>query len=82
PLVRRQRQMCIRDSPKTIFKEGALQQTKSWYALADVLGLDRQGLINKIKKNEKRRFIYLQRQVSPAMANYCLLYTSPSPRDN
>ncbi|MEO0889289.1 MAG: penicillin-binding transpeptidase domain-containing protein, partial [Pseudomonadota bacterium] len=41
-----------------------------WYALADVLGLDRQGLINKIKKNEKRRFIYLQRQVSPAMANY------------
>ncbi|GAK23939.1 LOW QUALITY PROTEIN: cell division protein FtsI [Vibrio sp. JCM 19052] len=56
--------------PKTIFKEGALQQTKSWYALADVLGLDRQGLINKIKKNEKRRFIYLQRQVSPAMANY------------
>ncbi len=56
--------------PKTIFKEGALQKTKSWYALADVLGLDRQGLINKIKKNEKRRFIYLQRQVSPAMANY------------
>lgn len=56
--------------PATIFKENALSQTQSWYALADVLGLNREGLINKIKRNEKRRFIYLQRQVSPAMANY------------
>ncbi|MGR5236093.1 penicillin-binding transpeptidase domain-containing protein [Vibrio alfacsensis] len=56
--------------PATIFKENALTQTNNWHALADVLGLDRQGLINKIKHNEKRRFIYLQRQVSPAMANY------------
>ncbi|MCV5870167.1 hypothetical protein OFN61_33455, partial [Escherichia coli] len=56
--------------PVTIFKENALSQTKSWHALADVLGIDRQGLIDKIKRNEKRRFIYLQRQVSPAMANY------------
>ncbi|MDF2153312.1 penicillin-binding transpeptidase domain-containing protein [Vibrio sp. CAU 1672] len=56
--------------PVTIFKQNALAQTQSWYALADVLGLDRQGLIDKIKQNESRRFIYLQRQVSPAMANY------------
>ncbi|HHX8587914.1 TPA: penicillin-binding transpeptidase domain-containing protein [Vibrio alginolyticus] len=56
--------------PATIFKENALSQTKSWHALADVLGIDRQGLIDKIKRNEKRRFIYLHRQVSPAMANY------------
>ncbi|OHY90333.1 peptidoglycan glycosyltransferase FtsI [Vibrio rotiferianus] len=56
--------------PATIFKDKALDQVQSWYALADVLGLERQGLIEKIKKNEKRRFIYLQRQVSPAMANY------------
>ncbi len=56
--------------PATIFKENALSQSKSWHALADVLGIDRQGLIDKIKRNEKRRFIYLQRQVSPAMANY------------
>ncbi len=56
--------------PATIFKENALSQTQSWYALADVLGVERQGLIDKIKRNEKRRFIYLQRQVSPAMANY------------
>nr|WP_319553646.1 penicillin-binding transpeptidase domain-containing protein [uncultured Vibrio sp.] len=56
--------------PATIFKENALSQIQSWHALADVLGVDRQGLINKIRSNEKRRFIYLQRQVSPAMANY------------
>ncbi len=56
--------------PATIFKENALSQTQRWYALADVLGLDREGLIDKIKSNEKRRFVYLQRQVSPAMANY------------
>ncbi|MGD8119761.1 penicillin-binding transpeptidase domain-containing protein [Vibrio sp. TRT 2004] len=56
--------------PVAIFKAGGLDDINRWYALADVLGLDRQGLINKIKKNEKRRFIYLQRQVSPAMANY------------
>lgn len=41
-----------------------------WYALADVLNLDREKLIARITKNKKRRFIYLQRQVSPAMANY------------
>ncbi|EGR2916811.1 peptidoglycan glycosyltransferase FtsI [Vibrio parahaemolyticus] len=56
--------------PATIFKENALSQKQNWYALADVLGVERQGLIDKIKRNEKRRFIYLQRQVSPAMANY------------
>ncbi len=56
--------------PATIFKQNALSQTQRWYALADVLGLDREELIDRIKRNEKRRFIYLQRQVSPAMANY------------
>ncbi len=56
--------------PKTIFKEGGLSPIEPWHALADVLGMDRQKLLNRIKKNSTRRFIYLQRQVSPAMANY------------
>ncbi|WP_070962422.1 penicillin-binding transpeptidase domain-containing protein [Vibrio sonorensis] len=56
--------------PVTIFKQGGLEDIERWYALADVLGLKRQGLIDKINNNKKRRFIYLQRQVSPAMANY------------
>ncbi|WED21436.1 peptidoglycan glycosyltransferase FtsI [Vibrio sp. JC009] len=56
--------------PVAIFKAGGFEQIERWYALADVLGLQRKALIEKIKKNKKRRFIYLQRQVSPAMANY------------
>ncbi|WP_046027899.1 penicillin-binding transpeptidase domain-containing protein [Vibrio vulnificus] len=56
--------------PVTIFKEKALDNKQRWYALADVLGLQREELIERIERNENRRFIYLQRQVSPAMANY------------
>ncbi|WP_375751382.1 penicillin-binding transpeptidase domain-containing protein [Vibrio sp. HN007] len=56
--------------PVAIYKAGGIQERERWYALADVLSLDREGLIKKIEKNKKRRFIYLQRQVSPAMANY------------
>lgn len=56
--------------PATIIKDGDLKDLNRWYALADVLDLDRQALVNKIKNNAKRRFIYIQRQVSPAMANY------------
>ncbi|MDK2668409.1 penicillin-binding transpeptidase domain-containing protein [Vibrio vulnificus] len=56
--------------PVTIFKEKALDNKQRWYALADVLGLQREELIERIERNENRCFIYLQRQVSPAMANY------------
>ncbi|MFA0084200.1 penicillin-binding transpeptidase domain-containing protein [Vibrio sp. 10N.261.51.F12] len=56
--------------PATIFKNGGFDEIDRWHALADVLGLDRKGLITKINKNKSRRFIYLQRQVSPAMAKY------------
>ncbi|OEE37938.1 peptidoglycan glycosyltransferase FtsI [Vibrio genomosp. F10 str. ZF-129] len=56
--------------PVAIFKGKGLEDLDRWHALADVLGLDRQSLVKKIKSNDKRRFIYLQRQVSPAMANY------------
>ncbi|HDY7486348.1 TPA: peptidoglycan glycosyltransferase FtsI [Vibrio vulnificus] len=56
--------------PVTIFKEKALDNKQRWYGLADVLGLQREELIERIERNENRRFIYLQRQVSPAMANY------------
>ncbi len=54
----------------TIYKEGGLVEIERWYALADVLGLKRKELISKIEKNKKRRFIYLQRQISPAVAAY------------
>ncbi|KLN67085.1 MULTISPECIES: penicillin-binding transpeptidase domain-containing protein [Vibrio] len=56
--------------PVAIFKAGGLVELDRWHALADVLGLKRQGLIDKINRNKSKRFIYLQRQVSPAMAHY------------
>ncbi|WP_198599395.1 penicillin-binding transpeptidase domain-containing protein [Vibrio sp. 10N.261.55.A7] len=56
--------------PVAIFKKNGLEDIERWHALANVLGLDKQELIEKIRNNEKRRFIYLQRQVNPAMANY------------
>ena len=56
--------------PKTIFDKNGMAQIDRWYALADVLGLERQSMIDKISSNKSRRFIYLQRQVSPAMAKY------------
>ncbi|MDD1782257.1 peptidoglycan glycosyltransferase FtsI [Enterovibrio sp. ZSDZ35] len=56
--------------PVTVFKNGGLAETDRWYALADVLGLDRKEMLARIEKNKKKRFIYLQRQVGPAMSEY------------
>ncbi len=56
--------------PYTIFKEGGLAPIERWHALADVLGIPREAMLNRIQKHASRRFIYLQRQVSPAMASY------------
>ncbi len=46
--------------PATIFKEGGLVDVDRWHALADVLGLGRQDLLDKINSNKTRRFIYLR----------------------
>ncbi|GLO61873.1 peptidoglycan glycosyltransferase FtsI [Vibrio sp. MACH09] len=56
--------------PVAIFKAGGFSELDRWHALADVLGIKRDVLLKKIEKNSKRRFIYLQRQVGSAMANY------------
>lgn len=45
------------------------KQAKRWQALADVLGQDVDSLKSKIDDPSKR-FVYVQRQVSPAMADY------------
>lgn len=55
--------------PKTIHQRNGLASKKRWEALADVLGRDVDDLIQRVK-NPKRRFVYLQRQVSEAMADY------------
>lgn len=56
--------------PATIIKANGLDELDRWYALANVLGLDQKGLVSKIEQNKRKRFIYLQRQVSPAMSKY------------
>ncbi len=55
--------------PKVIHQRGALLEEKRWQALADVLGRDMDDLLGRVS-NPKRRFVYLQRQVSEAMADY------------
>lgn len=55
--------------PKIIAQQNSLADVRRWDALAKVLKNDTQGLMAKVN-NPKRRFVYLQRQVTPAMANY------------
>lgn len=55
--------------PKIVHEQNGLSKTRRWEALADVLGRDVETLRKKVS-NPSRRFVYLQRQVSPAMADY------------
>ena len=55
--------------PQTIANKGALADTRRWHALAEVLGQNVDELIAKVS-NSERKFVYLQRQVSPAMATF------------
>jgi cell division protein FtsI (penicillin-binding protein 3) len=56
--------------PKIIMDNNALTMSKHWQALADVLGQDINKLIARVVKNPRKRFIYLERKISPAVANY------------
>lgn len=56
--------------PKIIMDNNALAMTKHWQALADVLDQDINKLTARVVKNPRKRFIYLERKISPAMANY------------
>lgn len=55
--------------PKIIHEQNGFHDPRRWDALADVLGQKVSSLKEKVA-NPKRRFVYLQRQVSPAMADY------------
>jgi cell division protein FtsI (penicillin-binding protein 3) len=56
--------------PKIIMDNNALAMTKHWQALADVLDQDINKLIARVVKSPRKRFIYLERKISPAMAKY------------
>lgn len=56
--------------PKIIFDRNALKMKKHWQALADVLDQDVNALKVKVTKHPTKRFVYIERKVAPAMANY------------
>lgn len=56
--------------PKIVMENNALDMKKHWQALADVLGRDVNKLTARIIKNPRKRFVYVERKVSPAMASY------------
>lgn len=56
--------------PKIIMKNNALTMTEHWQALADVLGQNVKDVTSHILDNPSKRFVYIKRQVSPAMAKY------------
>lgn len=55
--------------PKEINEADGLKNTAAWMALADVLGIDMQKLTGSVS-DPKRRFVYLQRQVTTSVADY------------
>ncbi len=56
--------------PKIILEKNALKMTEHWQALAEVLDQDVKKLTNRVLKRPNKRFVFLERQVSPAVANY------------
>lgn len=55
--------------PKKIHENDALNDKRKWQALADVLDTDLKSLLDKVS-NPNSQFAYIQRQVTPAMANF------------
>nr|WP_239552657.1 penicillin-binding transpeptidase domain-containing protein [Oceanisphaera litoralis] len=55
--------------PKQVHTELSLEKGQAWQALADVLGVPHETLMKRVG-DPRRRFVYLQRQVTPAVAEY------------
>ncbi|GGA74357.1 peptidoglycan glycosyltransferase FtsI [Neiella marina] len=56
--------------PKVIADRGGIQKRQHWTALADALGIKAAELIAKIESSPNRRFMYIKRQVTPALSEY------------
>lgn len=56
--------------PKVVIERNAAADERRWHALADILQLTSAELLQKIGDSTQRRFVYLQRQVNPAVAEY------------
>lgn len=56
--------------PKVVIERHASADERRWHALADILQMSSAQLLTKIGDNPQRRFVYLQRQVNPAVVDY------------
>ena len=56
--------------PKVVLENNGLAMVEHWKAMAEVLSQDVKTLTNRIIQNPTKRFVYVERQVSPAMADY------------
>jgi len=56
--------------PKEVIERNAAGDERRWHALAEILQLTPQQLLSRIGDNPQRRFVYLQRQVNPAVVDY------------
>lgn len=56
--------------PKVVIERNAAADERRWHALADILQLTPAQLLTRIGDNPQRRFVYLQRQVNPAVVDY------------
>lgn len=56
--------------PKVVIERHSAADERRWHALADILQMTPQQLLSRIGNNTQRRFVYLQRQVNPAIADY------------
>ncbi|EGN74846.1 cell division protein FtsI/penicillin-binding protein 2 [Idiomarina sp. A28L] len=55
--------------PKVVHDRGGYTDTRRWQAMADVLNTTPEQLLSKVE-NPERRFVYLERMITPAVANY------------
>lgn len=56
--------------PKVVLERKAAIDERRWHALAEIMQMTPQQLTDRIGSNPQRRFVYLQRQVNPAVAEY------------
>jgi cell division protein FtsI (penicillin-binding protein 3) len=56
--------------PKVVIERQSAADERRWHALAEILRMSPAQLASKIGDNPQRRFVYLQRQVNPAVVDY------------
>ncbi|QYJ85810.1 peptidoglycan glycosyltransferase FtsI [Shewanella mesophila] len=56
--------------PKVVHDKDGFADMRRWQALADVLHEPKDDILERVQSNPKKRFTYLKRQVTPAVAEY------------